>query len=477
MNAPAPCSSLRRTACRIRASARLALMFVTLVWSPSPRAAEAGDITNAPVLAGAGSLPVSDGAPTAKPATTNSVALPDEINAALSDSRDRLSTTNLTDSRRADETNSLNLLQQKIDQARQSRLSRQGESAVPDLVSVLKSPTTPDVFQRTAMLELALIAQDQYQLAKALQIFAQYLARWPDDPSGPEVLLREGLIYRQMGLNQMALTKFYAVMSTALVLKSDQFDYYRRLVLQSQTEIAETYYQQGKHQDAVEFLTRLLKTDHPALNRAQVHFKLIRSLHGLEREEEAVAQSQAFLERYAGSPEQPEVRFLLALALKKQGRGAESLQQVLLLLHETQPAAVTQPQAWAYWQKRAGNEIANQFYREGSYTEAITIYEQLACLDESPPWQVPVWYQMGISYEKLEQPGQALQAYDNILRCEKLAGSPATPQLKTIFAMARWRKDFLDWHAKADNGRRERKLAAVLAPTNGPPVIAARTEP
>ena len=48
----------------------------------------------------------------------------------------------------------------------------------------------------------------------------------------------------------MALAKFYAVMTGSLKLKFGSLEYYQRLVLQAQTEIADTYYLQGKYLDA-----------------------------------------------------------------------------------------------------------------------------------------------------------------------------------------------------------------------------------
>lgn len=445
---------------------------VLLVFAPNLRAGETPEPPEslAGVVSGLFTNSVTSHSPVTNAITASSTQ---EISSTLRESWSRLETTNLTEQSQSGGKTSPSDLQQKMELARRLRISRQGSAAIPTLISLLRAGT-PDSLQRTALLELALIAQDENQPAKALQIFAQYLARWPDDPSAPEILLREGLLHRQIGLNQMALTKFYAVMSTALVLKSDQFDYYRRLVIQAQTEIAETYYLQGKHQDAVEFLARLLKADHPALNKSQVHFKLIRSLDRLGRHDDVVAQGQMFLERYTDAPELPEVRFHIAASHKALGHNNESLQQVLRLLHEQQLIAKSQPQVWAYWQQRAGNEIANQFYREGNFAEALTVYEQLSQLDTNAHWQVPVWYQMGISYERLEQPAKATQIYDDILGREKEATTNAAPHLKTVFEMARWRKDLLRWQSKAEAIRRDLKSVPVFSPTNGPPTVAAR---
>ena len=178
------------------------------------------------------------------------------------------------------------------------------------LVSVLEAPA-PAEYKRVALLELALVAQQEDQLPRALQILAQYVRRYPEDPSVPAVLLRQGLICRQMGAQQMALAKFYAVMTTALNLKLDRFQQYQRLVLQAQVEIAETHDLRGSYAEAAECYARLLTQDTTDLNRAQIQFKLIHCLTKLDRNAEVVAQADDFLSRYPDRIEQPEVRFLV----------------------------------------------------------------------------------------------------------------------------------------------------------------------
>jgi len=169
-----------------------------------------------------------------------------------------------------------------------------------------------DEMKRASMLQLAILSQEQEQLAKAQQILAQYLKRYPRDSAVPEVLLRQGLLYRQMGAPTLALSKFYAVMTSALSLKQGGVDYYQRLVLHAQTEIAETYYVQAKYDEAAEFLRRLLKLESGEINRSQVQFKLVRCLAGSSKHAEVIAQAQEFLTRYPGASEEPEIRFLLA---------------------------------------------------------------------------------------------------------------------------------------------------------------------
>ncbi len=326
---------------------------------------------------------------------------------------------------------------------------RQPEKAEPVLISLL-AEGVPDSIQQSALFELAATVRMENDLPRAEAICSQFLDRWPHDARAPEVLLRQGQIFRQMGLNDMALTKFYAVMTAALSLKNDRLDYYQRLVLQAQMEIAETHYLSGQFGDAADFYSRILTQSDPSLDREEVQFRLIHSLWSVERNQEAASQAQDFLARYPASADQPEVRFQLAEALKQMGRNSEALQQVLLLLQEEKSNTQNHPDLWAYWQQRAGNEIANQLYREGDFVKALDIYLSLARLDTTPAWQVPVDYQVGITYERLLQPQKAIETYHNILSRETEAGTNATPGLKAVFDMARWRANFLEWQNTAE---------------------------
>jgi tetratricopeptide (TPR) repeat protein len=345
-------------------------------------------------------------------------------------------------------------LQQRLELARNFRLTRLATKAEPILVELLQEGNS-EVIQQSALLELALCAQEQNDLPRAQQIYSQFLSRWPNDPHTPEILLRQGQFFRQMGMNSLALAKFYSVMTAALALKNDRLDYYKRLVVLAQTEIAETHYQTGKYADAAEYFARLLKQNSPLLNRPQAQYRLLHALSEIGRHDEAVGQAQDFLVRYPDAADLAEVRFTLARSLKELGRNNEALQQVLALLQEQKSRTADRPEVWAYWQQRAGNEIANQLYREGDYTRALDVYSSLAQLDRAPTWQIPVNYQIGMTYERLQQPQLASQTYSNIVSRELECSTNATPGLKSVFAMARWRINFLNWQAHAEKSTRE----------------------
>ena len=356
---------------------------------------------------------------------------------------------------------------QKLETARYLRKIRQQSEAGKELVALLGNDV-PDPIQRSALLELAALAQDQDDLPRTQDIYAQFLNRWPDDPRIPEVLLRQGKVFRDMGLHNLALTKFYAVMTAALTLKNDRLDYYQQLVAEAQTEIAETHYALGEYSEAADYFSRLFKQDNPNIDRQQVLYKLVRCYSSTTNYDEAIACGQNYLAAYPETVETAEVRYDLALTLKQVGRDTESLQQVLALLREQSLQARSHPETWAYWQQRTGNLIANQFYREGDYERALDIYTSLAQLDPSPQWQLPVWYQIGLTYEHLWQPQKATEIYNQIATRESELSTNDAPSLRSIIDMARWRVGFIHWQNNAQAANQSLQATNPVPPSASP---------
>jgi tetratricopeptide (TPR) repeat protein len=341
------------------------------------------------------------------------------------------------------------IFQINLDLAREQRRNKILAGAAKILEDILTT-NAPPAIQRAALFELALVMQDDGKPARAQQIWAQYVQRYTDDSRVPDVLLRQGLLYRKMGVDEFAISKFYAVMSSALKLKQDNMAYYKTLVVQAQTEIADTYFQDAKFDQAADFFNRILKSGDAESNREELEWKLIRSLSYLTNHVETIGKAQSFLTRFPKSPNSPEVRFLLAGALKSLNRNQDAIQQVLLLLQSQQENAGKDPETWAYWQRRAGNEIANQLYKEADYLDALEIYLSLADLDKSAAWQAPVWYQAALVYEQLQQWQKATDTYNRILdRQKELTDANSPPALTSLLEMAKWRKDYIAWMQKA----------------------------
>jgi tetratricopeptide (TPR) repeat protein len=126
------------------------------------------------------------------------------------------------------------------------------------------------------------------------------------------------------------------------------------------------------------------------------------------------------------------------------------MKQVLLLLQSQEENVRKNPETWIYWQQRAGNEIANQLYKEGDYLNALEIYRNLADLNKAPVWQLPVWYQTALVYEQLQQWQKATEMYQRILDGQKeLTDADSSPSLLSLFEMAKWRKDYIAWMEKS----------------------------
>ncbi len=338
---------------------------------------------------------------------------------------------------------------ERIIMARKQRETGAFDLALSNLQIVLDA-NIPDEIKKTALLEMAFTHQKAENYPDALKSYGIFLKRYQEDADIPEVLLRQGVLYREIGAPQLALAKFHSVMTVALNLNMDQFDYYRGVVVMAQTQIAETYYQQGKLKEAAEKYAILLRTEASLPNRDLIHYMLVLCLAGEQNHTELISQAQDFLAHQPDAKEAPHVRYLLATSLKETGRNAESLSQVLKLLKSE---SVQDSPDWKVWQQRTGNEIANQLYQEGDYVRALNVYLNLAELDATPGWQFPVYYQVGLIYERLDQPAMAIETYQKIIDREQELDVDSGPGTRATVEMSRWRRDFIGWKLEAEKSK------------------------
>ena len=356
--------------------------------------------------------------------------------------------------------NELERYRRLLDLARDLRNQKDLEAADQHLWELVEPPAPPEI-QLAAMLELAGVAVDKGKYSKAQTIYSEIARKFPKDPMLPQVLLIQGRLYRDMGMPEMAVTKFFSVTSVSLNLNMDRLDYYRSLVLRAQSEIADTYYLQGKYAESIGYFKKLLTLDGIDAERPQFMFKLLKSYVGSGNSVDTIATGQLFVNAFTNSVEVPEVRYMISQACRKLNRKDEAMRQVFILLESQEANNSKYPTDWAYWQQRTGNEIANQLYSEGDYISALVVYTKLATLNETLEWQMPVWYQIGLVYEHLKQPVKASETYVRILsRSEEVKTNSPSPSLTALVDMARWRKDFLGWQTNVDNNTR--KLAAPM---------------
>ena len=283
------------------------------------------------------------------------------------------------------------------------------------LIGIVTSPDAPVDIQRDALKALAQIALDGKFYSKAQMIYSQMVDRFPKHPDTPAILYRQGILYRRVGANELALSKLNAVMSSVLGLSDQDLPSYKSMVLMAQTEIADTYFMAGNFNEAANYFKRVLKLADEDLNEAQVRLKLVKSYFEMKDWKNVITEGQLAIEKVALSSQTAEVRFLMVEAFKKLGLQREALEQTLALLGSEQARSSKDPDNWAYWQKRTGNKLANELYERGDYINALVIYQTLRRLPGDDIWQSQALYQMGLIYERLEQPEQAMDAYTQIL--------------------------------------------------------------
>jgi tetratricopeptide (TPR) repeat protein len=276
---------------------------------------------------------------------------------------------------------------------------------------------------------------------KAAATYEHLIKNHPDFPEIPAALLESGRTLRDLGSPKLAIARFYSVIHSTLKLPEAETERYRRIVRTAQFEIAETHLADGNYTEAARFFKRLDLLDLAPADRARARFKAAVCLLRAGEHTSAIAALTVFIGQDPDDPHSPEARFLLAQVLGENGRRDESLRVTLDLLHYER-ARADQSGNWRAWQRRTGNQLANQLYQQGEFTSALLVYRALDGLDTTPAWRLPVLYQLGLCQERLEQPTEAIATYAQIV---KLAGDPPPADLADIVRMATWRSSQLSW--------------------------------
>jgi tetratricopeptide (TPR) repeat protein len=276
-----------------------------------------------------------------------------------------------------------------------------------------------------------------------------------------------------MGAYKNALTRFYSVINSTLKLPPESYEHYQLLAKTAQFEIAETHYETGNFVEAAKFFDRLRLLDLAPEDRARAHFKSACALMNGGETEKATTKFKQYIDQWPLDENVPEARYLLALSLRQLGRTDEALAITLALLRTEQATAGTDPKNWAYWQRRTGNQLANDFFQNGDTLSAVAIYEGLSRLSDAASWRLPIAYQMGLCYERLRQADRATLAYQEIIAAvsHPAGKEPVTSELTELSKMAAWRISQLEW-----NGRTDSQLTHFFSTTT-PTTMAPRPMP
>jgi tetratricopeptide (TPR) repeat protein len=313
---------------------------------------------------------------------------------------------------------------------------------------ILSLPT-PSRQKRDAMVTMARhFDETAPNPAKAAIIYEQLVQAFPDDPESPSYLLRLGRIYRDQAAFTNALNKFYSVLYSSLQHKSGAD--YTNTSLRAKMEIAHTHFESGDYDKAAELYSRLKLIDMTPEEAAEVAFRSSYIDYLAGDHAKALTGSRNFLATYPTSPLAPEAQYLQIQSLKALGRSDEAMTETLELLRAGREYGRKKPAVWAYWQRKTGNEIANELYESGDALGALSVYQKLAELNDAPTWRGPTVYQIGLCFERLRHFNRAREAYRYIIdKIPASSGGEADPligvNLSTLRDMAQWRLENLAW--------------------------------
>jgi tetratricopeptide (TPR) repeat protein len=347
------------------------------------------------------------------------------------------------------------------------------ESAERSFREVLESGKFSREDQKQALLGLARLHRKKNAFAKAAAIYERFLEDFPADHRGPSVLLELGRTLRSMGTYAAALSRFYLVINSSLKLGSDEISDYQTLARTAQFEIAETHFAMGNYAEAARFFARFHLLDLEPGDRALALFRSGCAHQLAEDHEAAVRTLREFIESYPQDDNVAEAHFLLATSYWKMNRREAALSATLQLFRNEAARLGRHATRWAYWQRRTGNQLANDLYQVGETQSALQVYLRLAELTPEPEWRLPALYQAALCYERLKASPSAFEIYRSI--GEAAAKHAANAALADLARMAAWRLEQLSW--QDETTQKISGLFSTLPPPTANPPAAKIAEP
>jgi len=322
--------------------------------------------------------------------------------------------------------------------------------------SILHNEYLTEEDEKTALLGLAHLLrkeasqkkEDSVALTKAVAIYEKFLKDFPNDERLPDILLDLGRTQRQMGAYALAINRFYSVINSTLKFPKQGFDHYQSLTKTAQFEIAQTYFESGNYKEAAHFFSKVEMLDLSPVDAAHASFMTAYSFQQLGDLEGAEGAFRDYIRKFPNDTNIPQARYLLATTLKKMNKNEEALGATLILLGDMSKQSRANPKLWAYWKRKAGNALANDFFQAGDFSHALTVYENLNKIDPNSVWQNPVSYQLGLCYLRLGKKDLAKAEFTKIIDSAKKQASTGKKdaELAQLVTLCNWHLANIDWY-------------------------------
>ena len=362
-------------------------------------------------------------------------------------------------------------------------------NTLKELLGSDASETVKDEAKKAAIIELVHVAERDHRYEEAIQFLAEYAARYTQDPIVAEVLLRQGHLFRKLNKPEMAINQFYAALNAASRLKVVNLARYQRVVLMAQIEIADTHKQAGQNDEAIDLYKRLLNNPAEELDEDRVRIELLQTL-GVATAEAAYESSRISIRRKAKELPKAEDEELFVrfgkLEKDTEGYQREIIAQCTIFLKQLSESTLSsgmkfdlhpeflyhktrahralgeQPQAergyeqflqtqekqdqkaiWAPWKARIGVDIANNYYQDGRYEDALRVYQWLRIELKSLEDRLKILQQIGYCHERLNDLESAIKVSGEIVQIGVEHRSSLAPAQLLIVEMATLRRTIL----------------------------------
>lgn len=300
-------------------------------------------------------------------------------------------------------------------------------------------------------------------LVKATSVYEKFVGLFEHDELIPFVDLQLGRLYRKMGAMDLSLNRFYDVINSSLNIRPANIPAYKDAVREAKKEIAENYFITGNYHKAIDYFSRLQLVELDSDERQEAVFKAAYSYYMVEDYLPARQQLEQLLQDFPESILAPESHYLLANIYTLQHQPQQAVDAVLTLLEHPGVKSPQDERIWLYWQKKAANELANEFYEQGDFVSALRIYQAMWDLDVTPAWRAPVMYQIGLTFAHLEAPQKAIEAFDVVVKGDfwdqnkepkafaEYNGQALGEDVTTLQELARWHAQHIMWDIKSSS--------------------------